>query len=153
MPTSTQFLIYWYCIKSLQTAKHIKVLPPSMVTLNSLTTIYFSNKTLYSAPKRKEVKSCLRLIWIFQEKCLSATYLTFLIFSSRPLFSEYQDDTQHGANGSFSLPSYLFLPFFTNTNEHSARVGGDVLRVWMEYADKWDTNSQSIRLFYFKRQI
>lgn len=61
-------------IKRLQTAKHIKVLPPSMVTLNILTTIYFSNKTLYSAPKRKEVKSCLRLIYFRKNVSLLLTW-------------------------------------------------------------------------------
>ena len=34
------------------------------------------------------------------------------------------------------LYKLLFPPFFPNINEHSARVGGDVRRVWMEYADK-----------------
>lgn len=139
---------------SLQTAKHIKeYLPPSMVTLNSLTTIYFSNKTLYSAPKEERGKKLFEIDLNISGKVSLCYLLDILNIQQSTTFLRTPRWPQHGANGLFSLPSYLFLPFFWNINEHSARVGGDVLRVWMEYADKWDTNSQSIRLFYFKRQI
>lgn len=80
---------------------------------------------------RGEVKSCLGLIWACQQKFPSATYLTFLIFSSEPLFSDYQDDSTWGQGLIFIMKLFI---------EHSARVGGEVQRVWIGYVDKWDMN-------------
>lgn len=73
---------------------------------------YLLNEALYVMPERGEVKTCLELIWVFQQKFTSGTYPTFLIFSSQPLFSKYQEDTQHGGKGLFSLWTYLFISSF-----------------------------------------